>query len=105
MKLRTSWGVNGNRDIGIYSALAQIGNILYYDGSGVQMGLYNSSLANPSLRWERTESFNVGIDVGLFNNRIDLSADAYLMTTTDLLMNRKLPEITGFTDITTNLEN
>lgn len=103
MKLRTSWGVNGNRDIGIYSALAQIGNALYYDGSGVQMGLYNSSLANPSLRWERTESFNVGIDVGLFNNRIDISAEAYTMTTTDLLMNRKLPEITGFTDITTNL--
>lgn len=103
MKLRTSWGVNGNRDIGIYSALAQIGNTLYYDGTNVQMGLYNSSLANPSLRWERTESFNVGIDVGLFNNRIDISAEAYIMTTNDLLMNRQLPEITGFSNITTNL--
>jgi len=102
-RLSFACGTRPNRDIGIYSALAQIGNTLYYDGSNVQMGLYNSSLSNPSLRWERTESFNVGIDVGLFNNRIDLSAEAYMMTTTDLLMNCQLPKITGFGDITTNL--
>lgn len=103
LKLRLSWGINGNRDIGIYSALAQIGTNLYYDGSNLQMGLYNNSLANPGLRWEKTESYNLGLDIGLFENRIDLSAEFYDMTTTDLLMNRQLPEITGFTNITANL--
>jgi len=67
------------------------------------MGLYNNSLANPGLRWEKTESYNLGLDIGLFENRIDLSAEFYDMTTTDLLMNRQLPEITGFTNITANL--
>src|SRR5690606_1493237 len=103
VKLRLSWGINGNRDIGIYSSLAQIGTNLYYDGSNVQMGLYNNSLANPGLRWEKTESYNPGLDIGLFENRIDLSAEFYDMTTTDLLMNRQLPEITGFSNITANL--
>ncbi|MEQ9439238.1 MAG: SusC/RagA family TonB-linked outer membrane protein [Cyclobacteriaceae bacterium] len=103
LKLRLSWGVNGNRDIGIYSSLAQIGSLLYYDGSNVQMGLYNNTLANPGLRWERTESFNLGIDMGLLEDRIDLSLNAYDMTTTDLLMSRKLPEITGFESIISNL--
>ncbi|MDF9798898.1 TonB-linked SusC/RagA family outer membrane protein [Catalinimonas alkaloidigena] len=103
LKLRLSWGVNGNRDIGIYSALAQIGSELYYDGTNVQMGLYNNTLANPGLRWERTESFNIGVDMGLLDDRIDLSANVYDMRTTDLLMSRKLPEITGFTSIISNL--
>lgn len=103
MKLRLSWGINGNRDIGIYAALAQIGTNFYYDGTNLQMGLFNNSLANPGLRWEKTEAFNIGLDLGLLKNRIDVSADFYSMTTTDLLMNRQLPRITGFTNITANL--
>lgn len=103
LKLRGSWGVNGNRDIGIYSSLAQIGTNLYYDGTSVQLGLYNNTLANQGLRWEKTESYNIGLDLGLLENRIDISAEFYDMTTTDLLMNRQLPEITGFSSITANL--
>src|SRR5690606_10157390 len=103
LKLRLSWGINGNRDIGIYAALAQIATNLYYDGSNLQMGLYNNTLANPGLRWEKTEAYNVGFDIGLLDNKIDLSIDLYDMTTTDLLMARQLPEITGFNQITANL--
>ncbi|WP_257670951.1 SusC/RagA family TonB-linked outer membrane protein, partial [Parapedobacter tibetensis] len=103
LKLRFSWGRNGNRDIGAYAALAQLASTLYYDGSNVQVGITNSSLANHSLVWEKTESVNVGLDLAMAGNRVDLSVDYYEMTTKDLLMNRLLPEITGFTDITTNL--
>lgn len=103
MKLRLSWGVNGNRDIGAYSALAQLLSAMYYDGTNVQVGVYNTSLANPNLVWEKTKSINLGVDLSLFKNRIDLSMEYYDMTTTDLLMKRLLPEITGFKDITTNL--
>src|SRR5690606_4507090 len=103
MKLRVSWGINGNRDIGIYAALAQINTNLYYDGTNVQMGLFNNTLANPGLRWEKTEAYNIGLDLGILENKIDISADFYDMTTTDLLMSRQLPRITGFKSITANL--
>lgn len=103
LKLRTSWGVNGNRDIGIYAALANVGSSLWYDGTNTRVGVYNTTLANPGLRWEKTASLNFGLDISLLHNRVDLTADVYDMTTTDLLMNRILPRVTGFTNITTNL--
>lgn len=103
LKIRASWGVNGNRDIGIYSALAQMNSLLYSDGTNTLVGVFNASMANPNLVWEQTESFNIGFDMGLFVNRLQLTADYYQMNTTNLLMDRRLPEITGFRDITTNL--
>jgi TonB-linked SusC/RagA family outer membrane protein len=103
MKLRASWGANGNRDIGVYSALARTGSNLWYDGSATRVGVFNSSLANPGLSWEKTTSLNFGVDVGFFNNKIDFSADVYDKTTTDLLLNRILPRVTGFSNVTTNL--
>jgi TonB-dependent starch-binding outer membrane protein SusC len=103
MKLRFSWGVNGNRDIGMYAALANTGASLWYDGSNTRVGVYNTTLANPGLRWEKTASLNLGVDIVLLDNRIDLTADVYDMTTTDLLMKRILPRVTGFSSITTNL--
>lgn len=87
----------------MYAALANTGSSLWYDGTNTRVGVYNTTLANPGLRWERTASFNVGLDIAILKNRIDLTADAYDMTTTDLLMNRILPRVTGFTNITTNL--
>lgn len=103
MKLRASWGANGNRDIGVYSALARTGSNLWYDGSATRVGVFNSSLANPGLSWEKTTSLNFGVDVGILNNKIDFSADVYDKTTTDLLLNRILPRVTGFSNVTTNL--
>lgn len=103
LKLRLSWGVNGNRDIGMYAALANTGSSLWYDGTNTRVGVFNSTLANSGLRWEKTASLNGGLDIAILKNRIDLSADVYDMTTTDLLMNRVLPRVTGFSNITTNL--
>lgn len=103
LKLRASWGKNGNRDIGIYSALARTESNLWYDGTSVRVGVFNSSLANTGLSWEKTTSLNIGLDMAFLNNKIDLSAEVYDMTTTDLLMNRILPRVTGFSNVTTNL--
>ena len=103
LKLRLSWGANGNRDIGIYSALASMVSSLWYNGTNTRVGVNTSTLANYGLRWERTESFNLGLDMALLKNRIDLSADYYDMKTTDLLMNRIIPAITGFSNIMANL--
>ncbi len=103
LKMRLSWGVNGNRNIGIYSAQATVNSTLWYDGSSTRVGVFNSTLANSGLRWERTTSLNGGIDISLLKNRIDLTVDAYDIRTTDLLMNRILPQVTGFTSLTANL--
>ncbi|WP_236977211.1 SusC/RagA family TonB-linked outer membrane protein [Membranihabitans maritimus] len=103
MKLRFSWGVNGNRDIGPYSSLAQLSSTLYFDGSNVKVGVFNNTLANRNLRWEKTRSFNVGVDMGFVSGRINVNADLYKMNTTDLLLNRLVPEISGYQSVTANL--
>ena len=103
LKLRASWGVNGNRDIGIYSALARVYSQPWYDGTNVRRDAYNLELSNRELKWEKTAATNIGIDIALLDNRIDLSADFYHMTTTDLLMQRALPQITGYQKVMANL--
>src|SRR5690606_36212434 len=103
LKIRGAWGVNGNRDIGNYTALARTNSNLWYDGSTNRIGVQNSTLANNSLRWERTTALNVGLDLKLFESRISLTADVYDMSTEDLLLDSELPRITGFNSITSNL--
>lgn len=109
-KLRASWGSNGNRSVGAYTALSNLtggtGTYGYVDSDGtlkqISM-LYVSRMANPNLKWERTTSWNFGIDFGFFDDRISGSLEYYYMPTTDLVMGQKLSPITGFSSITTNL--
>ena len=91
LKFRASWGVNGNRDIGIYSALAGTSSSLLYDGFRTNVGVNTTSLANASLKWERTEALNLGIDMGLLDNRVYVTADVYDMTPGDIFITNLLP--------------
>ena len=110
-KLRFSWGKNGNREIGMYQALSMLsggaaGKYSYVrpDGTLYEVSsLEIARMANNDLRWESTASWNVGLDFGFLNNRITGSVEWYFMPTTDLLMDRSLPNITGFDRILTNL--
>ncbi|GEO05417.1 SusC/RagA family TonB-linked outer membrane protein [Adhaeribacter aerolatus] len=107
-KLRFSWGKNGNRDIGRYDAISDLTSGKYLlvkpDGTVYQVSqLYVNRMANPGLRWESTESLNAGLDFGLFNNVIDGSIEAYKMATTDLLVQRALPDFLGFNYVLDNL--
>jgi len=109
-KLRMSWGMNGNNDIGIYQALSNLttgyGKYVYGDANGATTevsSLYVSRMANDDLRWEKTTSWNAGLDFGFFKNRLNGSVDYYYMPTTDLLMARSLPGFTGYSSITCNL--
>ena len=110
-KLRLSWGKNGNRDIGIYQALSQLhgGTAGKYTYVTPQGSLYEVSslqierMSNTDLKWETTTSWNVGLDFGFLNDRINGSIEWYHMPTTDLLVDRSLPGFTGYTDIVTNL--
>jgi TonB-linked SusC/RagA family outer membrane protein len=103
LKFRVSWGKNGNRDIGPYSSLARLNSNQYSDGTNVLIGVTNATLANRELMWEETESINIGTDITLLDNRIDLTLDYYDMTTNKLLVNRTLPSLTGFNSVTTNI--
>lgn len=107
-KLRISYGVNGNRDIGRYSALSylQTGKYLevYPDGTThIVSQLYVNRMQNDNLKWEQTASFNLGLDFSAFKDFIGGTIEVYKSKTTHLLVNRSLPDILGFSNITTNL--
>ncbi|HUS00574.1 MAG TPA: SusC/RagA family TonB-linked outer membrane protein [Chitinophagaceae bacterium] len=107
-KLRASWGINGNRDIGRYLALADLNTGKYQfvkpDGTILLVSqLYVNRLQNPGLKWEKTESYNLGLDYSILKDRISGSIDVYRKSTKDLLVTRTVPIITGFTNRLDNL--
>jgi TonB-linked SusC/RagA family outer membrane protein len=106
LKLRASWGITGNQAITPYQTLARISsgaNYPYNGTEGTELGFYIFNAANPNLKWESTEQTNVGIDFGLFNGRLNVTADYYYKKTTDLLMPRGLPGYTGFSSVIDNV--
>ncbi|WP_298362159.1 TonB-dependent receptor [Runella sp.] len=107
-KLRLSYGENGNREIGRYAALSALTSGVYSytnpGGTTSNVGaVRTANMSNPNLRWERNSSVNVGIDFGFLNSKITGSLDYYDRKTVDLLMNRSLPDITGFASVVANL--
>ncbi len=111
-KLRMSWGKNGNRSLeDPYVSLANLGTgtgstMEYIDASGKVVNykyLGVDRLANPNLQWEKTSSFNVGLDFGFFEDRLSGSIEYYTMKTHDMIMGQRLPAFCGFGSITTNL--
>jgi TonB-linked SusC/RagA family outer membrane protein len=103
LKLRTSWGQNGNQGIGRYSSFSRMTADAYVFGPATAIAVYPSSLGNSDLGWETTSSFNVGIDFGFLNRRISGSIDVYKATTTNVLVSRALPPTTGYASVWTNI--
>jgi TonB-linked SusC/RagA family outer membrane protein len=108
LKARVSYGENGNREIGRYAALAQLSsaNYLYTTPGGINVpvgAVATVNMANPNLRWERQASVNFGFDFSLKGGKISGAADYYIRNTSNLLVNRALPNITGFGSVITNL--
>lgn len=108
LKLRTSYGLTGNSNIGLYQSqvLLSIGG--YPFSEAVQSAIYPSTLGNPDLGWEYTTTMNFGVDFGFLRNRITLTADVYKQDTKDLLWNKALDPMSGYGGSLTNageLEN
>lgn len=105
-KLRASYGVTGNFQIGNYSYLASYSPANYVygpaGGTALSTGLYQSTASNPNLGWEKTSAINVGTDIGLFHDALTATIDVYNNNTTNLLLNVPVPQSTGYT---TNLVN
>ncbi|UKM64278.1 TonB-dependent receptor [Flavobacteriaceae bacterium GSB9] len=104
LKLKASYGVTGNNNIGNYTQSPNVSltaNAIF--GSTIASGAALSSLGNPDLGWEKTAQTNVGFELGVLNNRIQLSYDFYTKKTTDLLFNLEVPSASGFSEITSNV--
>ncbi len=107
LKLRTSFGVTGNEGIGVYNSLSLINTARDF-GSGYVFNnqlvpvAYPSNLPNNNLSWEKTSSYGIGLDMGFFTDRVNLSADYYYKKTTDLLLNVPIPTQTGYGSILQN---
>lgn len=103
LRLRLSWGVNGNRDIGTYSALRRMSAGRYLYGTESVVSLAGNNLPNPNLQWERTAQYNAGVEFGLMENRVSGSVEGYYMSSENLLLQRSLPNITGYSNVWANL--
>lgn len=103
LKLRVSYGITGNDGIGLYNSLSSYATGRTVFGDVEALTTTANRLANPDLRWEKTSQFDIGFDLGLINNRIQMTADYYIKTTTDLLLGVQLPATTGFTSVTRNV--
>lgn len=93
LKLRVSYGVTGNQDIGNFRSLLILGpgaNAVI--GDQVRTGVAPTQLANPDLKWEETSQLNIGVDFGLWNDRFSGSIDWYNKKTTDLLLEFTVPQ-------------
>jgi TonB-linked SusC/RagA family outer membrane protein len=103
LKLRASYGQVGNAGVNPYSTQANLINTGYdFDGSPA-FGFAPQNLANKNLRWERSTELNLGIDFGFFKNRISGTLELYNRKTEDLILNQRIPTVSGFTQVIANV--
>lgn len=104
LKLRLSYGKSGNEAISSYQTLSKMESAAIAMGGQTATALFpNSLMGNSKLSWETTKTFNIGFDFGLLNNRINGNLDFYKSTTTDLLLKRNLPRVSGFENVFANM--
>jgi len=97
LKLRASYGVTGNPSINPYQSLASSASIYASSNGSTVQAVTPNQPANPDLKWESSYQTNLGLDLGLFNNKVTLSVDYYNIDTKDLIMvDRGLPQYLGF---------
>ena len=99
LTLRASYGQTGNQGIGSYASLSKLAVYNYTFNGAVQTGLADDVFAGPAnaqLKWETTNAYNAGLDLGLFNGRVSAHVDVYLKRTNDLLQFITTPASTGF---------
>ncbi len=107
LKVRLSWGSNGNQAIKAYQTLdrLQMTNYIWGDKGTTVNGLLlpNNGVGNPNLKWETTRTINAGVDFSFFNSRLSGSIDFYVANTSDLLMSRTVPIMNGYSSIMDNV--
>lgn len=111
LKLRLSYGRTGNQSINTLAALAMMSKKYYSFNTAqgttgspiINMGVIPGTIGSDKLRWETTDQYNVGVDLSLFNSRVNFTADLYYKYTTDLLITEQLPGISGYQSVVRNI--
>jgi TonB-dependent starch-binding outer membrane protein SusC len=103
LKLRGSYGLTGNSEINTYSAQPALRVSTGVINNARVIGVSTNRLGNPDLQWEKTAQSDIGLELGLLNNRIVLEADVYYRKTTDMLLSAPLPVTSGYETITRNV--
>ena len=99
LKLRASYGVNGNNNIAAYRAYGVYASTAYNGASG----MLPSDPDNPNLSWEKNYTWNVGLDFAFFDSRINGQVDVYSRDTKDMLLNKSVPQTSGFSSNFVNI--
>lgn len=98
LKIRASYGIIGNQDIDPYSTLLLMSSTAFNFGTGTTYtGYWGNGLATPDLTWEKVKQFDLGIDLGFFDNRLEVSFDYFDKRTSDALLRRTAPNYVGGT--------
>lgn len=107
LKLRASWGLSGNNNIGNYNyqqVMASPGGAVF-GGNAIETAMWTNGIRDQRLGWESTSQFNFGVDAGLFNNRLFVIANYYISRSFNLLFNQPISAISGASTILTNLRD
>ncbi len=103
LKLRLSYGISGNQSIAAYQSLATFQDVQSVQNSTLVNAVRPISVANDNLTWEKINQTDIGINLGLFNQRVSLTADYFRKETTDLLFEMPLPEYSGYSTMYQNI--
>lgn len=103
LKLRASWGTTGNFLIPNYASIGLLGQANYTFGGTLVNGIAPSTISNQDLSWEKTSSYDIGLDFGFLEDRIYGSVEYFKSTTSDLLLAVQVPSALGFTNALTNI--
>ena len=107
LKMRFSYGLTGNNRVGDFAYLPSLNLPLdtkySFNNESPSNGIIPTEMGNENLKWETTSQIDLGVDLGLFDNRIDLTVDLYKKITSDLLLYADLPYISGFTNVFNNI--
>lgn len=102
-KLHTSYGMTGNSEIPIYRSLSTVeANTILINGNRETV-THSTRLANPNLKWEKTAQWDIGFNLNMFKNRLNFDLSYYYKKTTDLLLERPLPNSTGYSNVMDNI--
>lgn len=102
MKVRLSYGLTGNQEFGNFASLASLAQYSYNLGGSKATGFAPNKIPNSNLKWETTSTLDIGLDLGVLNNRLNLTADYYYKKTDNLLWNVSIPLSSGFGSIFSN---
>jgi TonB-linked SusC/RagA family outer membrane protein len=103
LKLRASYGLNGNQAVGSYRSMGRLEEDNYLSGDVTMPGYFPSTLGQQTLGWESSRSFNIGLDFGILDQRVSGDLNVYHTNTYDLLLNRAISSIHGITSIIQNI--